>query len=116
MRVWDLPPQLLCNQHLVAEHSELHTIWSVLTRGLKGWSHHPETRRWEGKLAALYARHEAEVEEMLRRGFRHESPLDKRLATGEAGQREYVDAPEEQVKLLRERCERCRTRLIEEMH
>lgn len=113
MRVWDLPPQLLCDRHLVAEHHEIHTIWSVLTRGLKGWSRHPETLRWQGRLRALYARHEADVEEMQRRGFRHRSPLDEALAEGEAEQTECVDAPEEQMRMLRARCEKCRERLTE---
>ena len=71
MRVWDLPPQLLCNRHLVAEHFEIHTIWSVLTRGLKGWARHPETLRWAERLRALYGRHEADVAEMTRRGRHH---------------------------------------------
>ena len=113
MRVWDLPPQLLCNKHLVAEHFEIHTIWSVLTRGLKGWARHPETLRWQGRLRALYRRHEADVEEMQRRGFCHRSPLDESLATGEPEQAEYVDAPEEQARLLRERCEGCGRNLTE---
>jgi hypothetical protein len=111
MRVWDLPPQLLCNRHLVAEHFEIHTIWSVLTRGLQGWARHPETRRWSGRLAALYRRHEADVEEMTRRGYHHKSPLDASLTAGEAEQGEYVDTPEEQVRLLRERCPACRAQL-----
>ena len=45
-------------------------------------SRHPETLRWVGKLAALFARHDALVEEMDRRGFTHRSPLDRRLAKG----------------------------------
>jgi hypothetical protein len=113
MRVWDLPPELLCPRHLLAEHFEIHTIWSVLTRGLKGWAHHPETLRWRGRLRALYLRHEADAAEMTRRGYHHKSPLDEALATGEAGQAEFVDAPEEQVRLLRERCEGCRANLTE---
>lgn len=92
MRIWDLEPQVLCDQHLLGEHRELHAIWTVLSTGRKGYAHHPETLRWRGRLAALYARHEAQVAEMGRRGFRHLSPLDPRLATGEALQTELVDS------------------------
>lgn len=82
MRIWDVPPEIMCRQHLLGEHRELHGLWNILTHGKAGYSRHPETLRWEGKLAALYRRHEALVAEMNRRGYRHGSPLDPALATG----------------------------------
>ena len=101
MRIWDIPPDILCRQHLLGEHRELHAIWSILTQGKKGYSRHPETLRWEGKLSALYNRHEALVGEMARRGYNHHSPLDKSLAAGKALQDDFVDPPERQIGLLR---------------
>jgi hypothetical protein len=101
MRIWDLPPARLCRNHLLGEHRELHAIWSVLTGAKTGYRNHPETVRWEGRLAALYARHAALVEQMLVRGYTHSSPLDARLATGAATQDHYVDSPEAQVAILR---------------
>ena len=92
MRIWDLPPSLLCRQHLLGEHRELHGLWRILIEDRKGYARHPETRRWRGKLAALYERHEALVEEMARREYRHASPLDQQQATGSAVQNEYVDS------------------------
>jgi Pyrimidine dimer DNA glycosylase len=92
VRVWDLHPSLLCDRHLLGEHRELHTIWTILTTGSCGYARHPETRRWRGRLAALYLRHEAQVAEMSRRGFRHASPLDPGLATGAAEQAELIDS------------------------
>lgn len=100
MRIWDLDPGALCDRHLLGEHRELHAIWTVLTTGRRGYAHHPETLRWRGRLAALYARHEVEVAEMTRRGFRHASPLDARLATGAAEQTERVDSLEAQRRRL----------------
>lgn len=105
MRVWDLPPRLLCRQHLLGEHRELHAIWSVLTQHKKGYSRHPETLRWRGKLKALYRRHDRQVDEMTRRGYRHHSPLDRRLASGDARQRAFVDPVSRQKLLLKgKRC------------
>jgi hypothetical protein len=105
VRIWDLPPQQLCRNHLLGEHRELHAIWSVLTGDKTGYRRHPETLRWEGRLAALYARHAALVEEMHTRGYRHSSPLDARLAVGGAVQDRYVDSPDAQVRILRaKRC------------
>ena len=101
MRIWDIRPGLLCRQHLLGEHRELHAIWNVLTLGRKGYSRHPETLRWKGRLRALYMRHEELVHEMGRRGYRHRSPLDKKLATGRAVQDRHVDTPERQVEILR---------------
>jgi hypothetical protein len=74
-----------------------------LSEGKRGYSRHPETLRWRGRLAALYARHEAEVGEMRRRGFGHASPLDPRLATGAAEQTELVDPIEAQRDRLARR-------------
>ena len=101
MRIWDIHPNLLCRTHLAAEHRELHGLWNVLTLGKKGYSRHPETRRWEGKLAALWRRHEKLVAEMARRGWRHRTPLDRALATGASVQRTYLDTPTRQRELLR---------------
>lgn len=100
MRVWDIDPKLLCDRHLLGEHNEIHTIWSIITNGLKGFANHPETMRWRGKLKALYLRHEATAKEMERRGFQHKSPLDESLATGKAMQDELKDLIETQERLL----------------
>jgi hypothetical protein len=100
VRIWDIEPEALCRSHLLGEHRELHGLWNILTRDLRGYRSHPETRRWEGKLAALYHRHEALVMEMARRGYRHASPLDPALATGSARQDVFVDVPEAQRRIL----------------
>ena len=101
MRIWDVSPSLLCRQHLLGEHRELHGLWRILSEDRKGYAQHPETRRWRGKLAALYERHEALVEEMARRGYRHASPLDQRQAIGSAVQHDFVDTLNAQFAILR---------------
>lgn len=101
MRIWDVPPSVLCRKHLLGEHRELHALWTILTENKKGYSHHPETLRWKGKLKALFLRHEAQVEEMHARGYNHQSNLDKHLATGSAKQTEWVNSISEQKELLK---------------
>jgi hypothetical protein len=103
MRIWDLEARALCDRHLLGEHRELHAVWTVLTEGKRGYANHPEVRRWRGRLAALYARHESQVEEMRRRGFSHRSPLDPELATGDSSQPELVDPLSVQRDRLRRR-------------
>ncbi len=107
MRIWDLPPKILCRNHLLGEHRELHAVWVVLTENKKGYSHHPETLRWKGHLKALFLRHQKLVEEMSRRGYRHRSLLDKSLAKGSGIQKTYIDAPANQRKILEKKGCRC---------
>jgi len=102
MRIWDLEVERLCRAHLLAEHRELHGLWNILTLDKAGYRHHPETRRWEGRLGALYNRHEAQAAEMRRRGWAHRSPLDRAGAEGSAdAQTAFVNTIEEQVAILR---------------
>jgi hypothetical protein len=101
VRIWDVEPWRLCRSHLLGEHRELHAVWTILTRGKRGYALHPETLRWQGRLRALYLRHEALVAEMARRGYNHGTPLDESLATGLDVQDRYVDPPERQLDLLR---------------
>jgi len=103
MRIWDIPPNRLCSKHLLGEHSELHAIWNILTQGKKGYSKHPETKRWKGKLRALFGVHEEIVQVMLARGYKHGSPLDKALARGTRVQDEFVDPVERQIEILKQK-------------
>ena len=106
MRIWDIPIEKLCNKHLLGEHRELHAIWSVIVNNKKGYSNHPETLRWKGKLKALYLRHEKLVKEIEIRGFNHKSPLDINIANGSNKQKVYVDSIEKQIRILKNKnCE-----------
>ncbi|MCG2694029.1 pyrimidine dimer DNA glycosylase/endonuclease V [Candidatus Parcubacteria bacterium] len=108
MRVWDIHVKHLCRKHLLGEHRELHGLWNILTKhkGEGGYSKHPETKRWVGKLRALYVRHEALVKEMEERGYTHRSPLDKKLAKGKGAQSVYINTILEQKDILHKKpCE-----------
>lgn len=73
MRMWMLEPGLLCRYHLLGEHVETHMLSGHFRKGrsIKGYI----TSNCVEPLS-LRARHDALVEEMLRRGYRHASPLD----------------------------------------
>jgi hypothetical protein len=108
MRVWDIHPKHLCRKHLLAEHRELHGLWNILTihKGKGGYSRHPETLRWVGKLRALYERHEALVGEFEKRGYKHHTPLDKKKTTGRADQKIFINTIKEQRQILKNKnCE-----------
>lgn len=101
MRIWDIEPKYLCRQHLLGEHRELHAIWTILTQNKKGYRNHPETKRWQGKLRALYSRHEKLVVEMGQRDYRHHSLLAKKHARGAARQPIFINTVSEQRVILR---------------
>ena len=108
MRIWDIELKKLCRNHLLAEHRELHAIWSVITKNKKGYAHHPETMRWRGKLAALYRRHRQQVKELENRGYCHKSPLPIKYAKGLAQQKFSVNSLREQLEILRSKKCQCR--------
>ncbi len=101
MRIWDLDPAILCRQHLLGEHRELHAIWSILTKDKKGYRRHPETIRWIGRTKALFLRHELLVEEMEKRGYHHHSPLTQSKVIDQSTQDLFVNTPDEQIAILR---------------
>jgi hypothetical protein len=99
MRIWDINPGYLNRQSLLAEHREIHAIFSIITKGKKGYSRHPETLRWYSKLALLKQRHDLLVSEMVLRGYRHFTPIEGN--EGEMKQDVYVDNPSRQFDILR---------------
>jgi len=106
MRIWDIPPKNLCRKYLIAKHGELHSMWSIIINGKKGFSRHPETMRWRGKPKVLYTRHEKLVAEMERRRFNHNSPIDKKTANGDGIQNIYIDKANKQKEILKSKpCE-----------
>ena len=106
MRIWDLPPEKICKKHLLGEHSELHAIWSIITKGKKGYSFHPEVIRWKGKLKALYLKHQEIAHEMKKRGYKHNSPLNIVFAAGKDKQDRLIDSVDKQKIILKNKnCE-----------
>ena len=100
MRMWMVDPRLMCRQHLLGEHVELHMVAASLRNGtsLQGFI--------ENQLIETHnvrRRHEQLVGEMKRRGFKHASPL-KNVPRKRAG---CVDRRANLLELAR-RCEHCR--------
>ena len=100
MSIWDLPTERLCRHRLLG-HRELHTIWSILTNNKTGIPVTLRSSNGGGRLKALYLRHQILVTEMGNRGYRHSSPLLKKLATGKAKQDLQVDLYEDRIRDLK---------------
>lgn len=111
MRIWDISPRLLCANHLNGEHRELLGLFNILVEDKDGYRQHPETQRWVGKLPALFKRHLDILDEADRRDYNYkrlETPEDME---GTSRQAEYVNTPEEQLELLKDKCEKCKKRI-----
>jgi hypothetical protein len=71
---------LLNRRRLLGEHVELHVLVNTVINKRNGrtdigWVNHPETSRYENHLGMLYDRHEQQIQEMNRRGYKHKSQL-----------------------------------------
>ena len=72
MRMWLIHPKLLCRQHLLGEHKELHMLLGCLSKNknIDGFI-------LKGQVcpARLRQRHDQIVREMLKRGYNHKTPI-----------------------------------------
>ena len=98
MRVWDIPEKHLCRQHLLGQHREIHAIWTTITKGKKGYANHPEVKRWRDCPDALKHHHDSTAEEMKRRGYKHNSPIE--CVGGQSVQLSRLCSEQDQVRLL----------------
>lgn len=102
MRIWDINPGYLNDKSLLGEHVELHSIVSIIINGKKGYSNHPETKRWMRYQWAINKRHELLISEMKLRGFRHSSHIEID-DTIDLWPNEYIDSPKKQFDILCEK-------------
>jgi len=102
MRIWDINPGYLNKQSLLGEHCELHAIFSIITKNKKGYSNHPEVKRWLKYEWALVQRHSILVAEMRLRGFNHNSSV-RIKSKNKTWPSLYIDEPHKQFEILKEK-------------
>lgn len=104
MRVWDIPVELLCWTHLNGQHREIHGIMGSIIKyysnGNKGYSNHPETKRWIGHENQLIEIHELTSQEMIKRGRNHKSPIKLICVEQDTHPLSLVDDIESQINNL----------------
>lgn len=109
--MWLVQPELMCREHLLGEHVEMHMISGVIKRGMS-IDGYLNNKLIEPGL--IKKRHDELVVEMEARGYRHNSeiPLSQveieRLV--EHYGQGYVDRFGSFTELHR-RCEKCRERM-----
>ncbi len=102
MRMWMVPPSIMCNKHLLGEHVELHMLVGAINKNksLKGFIEKGlvETHNIE-------ARHSELVEEIRKRNYKHNSSLPKFTTTTQG----FINNEENKKELAR-RCEKCKSK------
>lgn len=102
MRMWLINPEILCTNHLLGEHNELHMLVGAIQKGksIQGFKDLVQTKE-------INSRHEQLVNELIRRHFIHNSPLEYKdeLNFG------TVDKETSLIELLA-RCPKCYYRYV----
>ncbi|MGQ9719629.1 MAG: pyrimidine dimer DNA glycosylase/endonuclease V [Nitrososphaerales archaeon] len=94
-------PRIMCRQHLLGEHAEIHMFIGTLSRknSVKGY-----LEKGLLEVHSLYDRHEELVKEMKHRGYRHCSKISEKWK--HAGILGYIDKDRNLEQLIG-RCSRC---------
>ena len=108
MRMWGVDPTLLCRNHLLGEHRELHCLIGNLTRKRSIYGY---VKNGLVDPSEIVTRHEAIAEEMLRREYNHKSPLPKEFIHRSIRYKKYPLNIDENLIELSRRCEKCRDRI-----
>lgn len=110
MRMWMIDPKLLCRQHLLGEHGELHKFKHNFEKK------HKINKRIElGQIEpiSMKARHDELAEEMLKRGYNHKSPYEMPdLSYLPEFQRNFKVNINQSINDLMIRCEDCKKRIL----
>ena len=106
MRMWMVDPSKMCRKHLLGEHVECHMFLGVLR---KGWNVQGYLDNNLFEPSSLFARHYVLFQEMFRRGYHHNSPMDisevEALIMGLPNRTIFIAAAE--LDLI-QRCTECR--------
>lgn len=104
MRDWGVNPKVMCRKHLLGNHAELHMLAGTLVKGvsIKGY-----LEKGIVEVHNIRSHHDAIAEEMVRRGYRHDSPMRDYSSRTEGN-----ISVEQSLQELKRRCPECR-KLIE---
>lgn len=111
MRMWMVDTKILCRNHLLGEHNELH-------KHLHNWK---KKHRIDGRISgnaieplSYKKRHTALVKEMIDRGYNHKSPLDQPdFSYLPENYINYKVNQKESLKMLLNKCPNCNNRYKE---
>ena len=102
--MWMVNPTIMCREHLLGEHAEIHMFVGTIDRGhsVRGYVENGLL-----EVHSLFNRHAELVQEMKRRNYRHNSEIDTKWK--EAAKTGTIDR-QKNLKQLINRCSRCSRR------
>lgn len=101
MRMWNVDPEKMCQKHLCGEHLECHMFYGSIKEGKKIDGY---IKNGLLEIHNLKKRHDEIVNEMLKRGYKHLTPLSNDFDDCELG---HINI-EESIQTLIERCPKCK--------
>jgi transcription-repair coupling factor (superfamily II helicase) len=107
MRMWLVNPRIMCRQHLLGEHAEVHMFIGTINRkkSVEGY-----LQKGLLEVHNLFSRHNELVEEMKKRGYKHQSEVEEEWKTAvRAG---IIDRKRNLGELIN-RCSKCKGRYLE---
>lgn len=102
MRMWMVDVKYLCRKHLLGEHGEIHKHRHNFVK-----KHKMAGRMGQIEPEAMESRHDELAEEMIRRGYKHQSPFEQPDVSYLP---EMKVNKEEALQDLLSRCEECKKR------
>jgi len=109
-RMWMVEPEVLCNQHLLGEHKEVHQANGTLKKEMS-ITGYIKNNCIEPK--SIQSRHDVLAGELIRRKMNHKSPLEavsiSYLSKGEQKSKINVDW---NLHELMQRCPKCKERIV----
>ena len=111
MRMWMVPPAIMCRKHLLGEHVEHHMFVGTINKGISVAGYLRDNLL---EPISLLTRHYELAAEMTRRGYNHKSDLLEVSLEGLTWKQLWtkVDSEASLVELIR-RCPECRKRYEE---
>lgn len=102
--MWNVPTAQMCRKHLMGEHLETHMFVGTMNKGLsiKGYVDNGLI-----EVDTLKARHDALADEIVKRGYKHSSPLIVNELVLETYKGLGVVNTQDSLVELSRRCEDC---------
>jgi len=113
-RMWMVDPEILCNQHLLGEHKEVHQANGTLKKKMKITGF---IRSNCIEPMAIQSRHDDLANELIKRKMNHKSPLEAVdiCYLSDEEQKSRIDIDENMCELIR-RCSKCRKKAEEKSY
>lgn len=102
-------PEIMCREHLLGEHREIHMIVGYINKGHKIGKY-----KYLIQLSSLWSRHQDLMEEMVNRGYKHNSILlENDIDYNKVSDQDfYLIDSEKSLNVLLSRCSKCRYNYI----